>query len=66
MKGKVEAVTNQKTGDSDRYEVSLTITVKKGLTYERSASLALHLWDEYKGKMVEISEPDQTQTTQAG
>ena len=29
MKGKVEAVTNQKTGDSDRYEVSLTITIKK-------------------------------------
>jgi len=54
MKGKVEEVTTQKTGDSDRYEVSLTITVKKGLTYERSDELMKQLWEEYKGKMVEI------------
>ena len=66
MKGKVELVTTQRTGDSDRYEVSLTITVKKGLTYERSDELMKQLWTEYKGKMVDISEPDQTQTTQAG
>ena len=61
MKGKVELVTTQRTGDSDRYEVSLTITIKKGLTYERSDELLKQLWTEYKGKMVEISEPDQTQ-----
>jgi len=54
MKGKVELVTTQRTGDSDRYEVSLTITVKKGLTYERSDELMKQLWAEYKGKMVEI------------
>ena len=54
MKGKVEEATTRRTGDSDRYEVSLTITVKKGLTYERSDELMKQLWAEYKGKMVEI------------
>ena len=61
MKGKVEMVTTQRTGDSNRYEVTLTITVKKGLTYERSEELVKQYWAEYKDKMVEISEPDQTQ-----
>ena len=54
MKGKVEKATTQRTGDSDRYEVSLTITVKKALTYERSKELMKQLWAEYKDKMVEI------------
>ena len=54
MKGKVEMVTTQKTGDSNRYEVSLTITVKKGLKYERSEELLDQLRQEYMGKMVEI------------
>jgi len=66
MKGKVEEVATKRTGDSDRYEISLTLTVKKGLTYERSDELMKQLWTEYKGKLVEISEPDPTQTTQAG
>jgi len=66
MKGKVELVTTQRTGDSDRYEVSLTITVKKGLTYERSEELMKQLWAEYKDKMLEITEADQTQTPSAG
>jgi len=66
MKGKVELVTTQRTGDSDRYEVSLTITVKKGLTYERSDELVKQLWAEYKDKMLEITEADPTQITQAG
>ena len=66
MKGKVETITTQRTGDSDRYEVSLTITVKKGLTYERSNELMKQLWTKYKDKMLEITEADQTQTTQAG
>ena len=61
MKGKVEAVTTKITGDSGRYEVSLTITVKKGLIYERSEELLDQLRQEYMGKMVEITEPDQTQ-----
>ena len=61
MKGKVEGVTTQATGDSGRYEVALTITVKKGLTYERSEELMKQLWDQYKGKMVEITEANQTQ-----
>ena len=61
MKGKVEMVTTKKTGDSNRYEVSLTITVKKGLTYERSEELVKQYWEEYKDKLIEISEPDQTQ-----
>jgi len=54
VKGKVEGATTQATGDSGRYEVSLTITIKKGLTYERSEELMKQLWDQYKGKMVEI------------
>ena len=54
MKGKVEMVTTQRTGDSSRYEVSLTITVKKGLTYERSEELVKQYWTEYKDKLVEI------------
>jgi len=62
LKGKVEMVTTKKTGDSNRYEVSLTITVKKGLKYERSEELVNQYWAEYKGKMVEITEPDPTQT----
>ena len=60
MKGKVEMVTTQRTGDSSRYEVSLTITVKKGLKYERSEELLDQLRQEYMGKMVEIN---QTETT---
>ena len=54
MKGKVEEATTQITGDSGRYEVSLTITLKKGLTYERSEELRKQIWEEYKGKRVEI------------
>ena len=61
MKGKVEAVTTKITGDSGRYEVSLTITVKKALTYERSNELVKQLWAEYKDKMLEITEADPTQ-----
>ena len=60
MKGKVEQITTKKTGDSNRYEVSLTITVKKGLTYKRSEELLDQLRQEYIGKMVEIN---QTETT---
>ena len=62
MKGKVEMVTTKKTGDSNRYEVSLTITVKKGLKYERSEELLHQLKDTHLGKMVEITETNQTQT----
>jgi len=58
MKGKVEEITTKKTGDSNRYEVSLTLTVKKGLTYERSEELLHQLKDTYLGKMVEIEEPN--------
>ena len=61
MKGKVEGATTQIIGKSGRYEVALTVTVKKGLTYERSEELMKQLWDQYKGKMVEITEADQTQ-----
>jgi len=60
LKGKVEQITTKKTGDSNRYEVSLTITVKKGLTYKRSEELLDQLRQEYIGKMVEIN---QTETT---
>ena len=62
MKGKVEEATTRRTGDSDRYEVTLTIIIKKGLTYERSEELMKQLWDEYKNKLLEITEADQTQT----
>jgi len=62
MKGKLEEVITKRTGDSDRYEVSVTLVVKKGLTYERSEELMKQLWDEYKDKMLEITEADQTQT----
>jgi len=54
LKGKVEGATVSRTGDSDRYEVSLTLTVKKGLTYKRAEELMKQIWDEYKGRMVEI------------
>jgi len=54
VKGKVESATTQIIGKSGRYEVALTVTVKKGLTYERSEELMKQLWDQYKGKMVEI------------
>jgi len=64
LKGKVEMVTTKKTGDSNRYEVSLTITVKKGLKYERSEELLHQLKDTHLGKMVEIW-PLQTEAKEA-
>ena len=55
MKGKVEEVTTQQTHDTHRYEVNLTLTIKKGLTYKRSEELLDSLQKEYLGKMVEIT-----------
>lgn len=54
MKGKVEAVTTQQTPETLRYEVNLTITIKKGLSHKRSEELLASLKEEYLGKMVEI------------
>jgi len=55
MKGKVEAVTNQQTPDTRKYEVNLTLTIRKGLTYKRSEELLDQLRQEYLGKMTDIT-----------
>lgn len=54
MKGKVESFQTALTSKTLRYEVSLIITIKKGLSYERSQELLDQLTQEYMGKMVEI------------
>lgn len=58
MKGKVEEVTTQQTPETLRYEVTLTLTIKKGLTYKRSEELLDSLKDEYLGKMVDIKQTE--------
>jgi len=62
MKGKVEKATIERSEESGRYELSLTITIKKGLLYDRAQELCKQIWEEYKDKMLEITEADPTQT----
>jgi len=62
MKGKIEEIQTKRS-KKGKYSVSLIITIKKGLTYERSEELLDQLKDTHLGKMVEIEEPNQTQTT---
>ena len=54
MKGKIEAVQSERTPKKGKHKVSLIVTIKKGLTYERSEELLDQLRQEYMGKMVEI------------
>jgi len=63
MKGKVEAVTTQQTSDTLRYEVNLTLALKKGLSYKRSEELLDELTQEYLGKMVEITPSETNQNS---
>jgi len=65
MKGKVEAVTTQQTQDTLRYEVNLTVTIRKGLTYKRSEELLASLQEEYLGKMVDITLSETNSNNQA-
>jgi len=60
MKGKIEEIQAERNPKSGRHSVSLIVTIKKGLTYERSKELLDQLRQEYIGKMVEIN---QTETT---
>ena len=60
MKGKFEAVQTKMNLDSMRYEVSLTLTIKKGLSYDRSEELLAQLKNKYLGKMVEVAISEQT------
>ena len=55
MKGKIEAFQSTLNSKTQRYEVALIITVKKGLTYKRSEKLLDELRQEYMDKMVVIT-----------
>lgn len=54
MKGKIEAIQSERTSKKGRYEVSLIITIKKGLKYKRSEELLTEFREKYLGNMVEI------------
>ena len=55
MKGKIESLSTELNSRTGKYEVALIITVKKGLTYNRSEKLLDELRQEYMDKMVEIA-----------
>jgi len=59
LKGKVEEIQT-KRGKKGKHSVSLIITIKKGLTPERSEQLLAEYRDEYMGKIVEITLPDES------
>ena len=61
MKGKVEAVQTKIDLNSMRYEVNFVVTLKKGLSHDRSEELLAEIKSEYLGKMVEIAPSESEQ-----
>jgi len=55
LKGKVEEIQTERNAKG-RYSVSMRITTKKGLSYERSEALVTDFKEKYLGKLVEIAE----------
>lgn len=57
MKGNVESVTTKLSTGRKRInfsEVSITVTIKKNLTYEECERFAEELREEYLGKEVDV------------